>query len=111
MTRPAKKSLEKLFAEKAGELLNESWKVDFSPNKNTFPDLIVTTKLGQFELEVTEIYSDGLRSKGSKNKANEINNQKIINKLANDYYKSENPSICAKFSGDLNLTGVVIIYA
>lgn len=75
MTTKHQKNLEVIYAVKAGELLSEAWNVKPSPNENSWPDLIVTTELGKFGLEVREIYPNE-SIKGSTKKANERNNLK-----------------------------------
>ena len=100
MTTKHQKSLELIYAKKTGELLGESWKVEPSPDEVSWPDLIVTTELGKFGLEVREIYLDE-SSKGSTKKANEKNNLKNIKKLADAYYKINCTSIKADLLGDI----------
>lgn len=94
------KSLEIIYAKKTCELLGESWKVEPSPNEVNWPDLIVTTELGKFGLEVREIYLDE-SSKGSTKKANEKNNLKSIKNLADAYYKANCSSIKADLLGEI----------
>lgn len=100
MTTEHKKSLEMIYAKKTGELLGESWKVEPSPDEVSWPDLIVTTELGKFGLEVREIYLDE-SSKGSDNKAIEKNKSKNIINLANAYYKVNCHSIKVDLLGDV----------
>ena len=100
MTTKHQKSLEIMYAKKAGELLDESWKVEPSPDEVNWPDLIVTTELGKFGLEVREIYLDE-SNQGSTKKANEKNNLKNIKKLADAYYKTTCYSIKVDFLGDI----------
>lgn len=100
MTRKHQKELEKIYAMKAGELLGETWNVEPSPDEASWPDLIVTTELGKFGLEVREIYPDE-SIKGSTRKANEKNNLKNIKKLADAYYKVNCSSIKADLLGDI----------
>lgn len=100
MTTKHQKSLEMIYAKKTGELLDESWKVEPSPDEVSWPDLIVTAELEKFGLEVREIYLDE-SSKGSTNKANEKNKLKNIKNLANAYYKVKRPSIKADLLGDI----------
>jgi hypothetical protein len=101
MTTKHQKSLEIIYAKKTGELLGESWKViEPSPDEVSWPDLIVTTELGKFGLEVREIYLDE-SSKGSTKKSNEKNNLKNIKNLADSYYKTNCSSIKADFWGDI----------
>jgi hypothetical protein len=90
MTTQNQKQLEIIYAKKASELLGEPWKIEPSPDELSWPDLIVTTDLGKFGLEVREIYLDE-SSKGSTKKANEQHNLKNIKKLADDYYKAITP--------------------
>ncbi len=103
MTTQHQKSLELIYAKTTGELLDESWKVELSPDEVSWPDLIVTTELGKFGLEVREIYLDE-SSKGSIQKAKEKNNLKNIKKLADAYYKANYfscPSIKVDLLGDI----------
>jgi hypothetical protein len=100
MTTQHQKSLELIYAQKAGLLLNESWDVAPSPDEVSWPDLMVTTESGNFGLEVREIYLDE-SSKGSTKKANEKNNLKNIQKLANAYYKSNCSAIRVNLLGDI----------
>lgn len=100
MTTKHQKSLELIYARKTGELLDESWKVEPSPDEVSWPDLIVTTKLEKFGLEVREIYHDE-SSKGSTKKANEKNNLKKIKELADSYYKVNGSSVKADLLGDI----------
>ena len=79
-------------------MLKESWAVAPSPDEVSWPDLIVTTELGKFGLEVREIYLDE-SSKGSTKKANEKNNLKNIQKLADVYYKSNGSAIRVNLLG------------
>ena len=101
MTTKYQKSLEMMYATKAGDLLDESWKVEPSPNEVSWPDMIVTTESGKFGLEVREIYPDE-SIKGSSRKANEMNNLKNIKKLAGAYYENKSSSINADFLGDIS---------
>ncbi len=101
MTTKHQKNFEVIYAKKAGELLRETWSVEPSHDETNWPDLIVTTELGEFGLEVREIYPDE-SIKGSKRKDNERNNQKNIKKLADDYYKANCLSIKVKFLGDIS---------
>lgn len=101
MTTQQQKELELIYARKAGDLLNESWKVESSPDEVSWPDLIVTTESGKFGLEVREIYLDE-SAKGSDKKANEKNNLKKIKKLADSYYKANCSSIKADLLGDIS---------
>lgn len=100
MTTKHQKCDEIMYAKKTGELLNELWKVEPSPDEISWPDLIVTTELGKFGLEVRELYLDE-SSNGSGKKAIENNNMKNINNLANAYYKTTHSSIKAGFWGDI----------
>lgn len=100
MTTKHQKCNEIIYAEKTGELLDELWEVEASPDEASWPDLIVTTELGKFGLEVRELYLDE-SNKGSAKKAIENNNMKNINNLANAYYKTTRSSIKADFSGDI----------
>ena len=100
MTTKHQKSLEIIYAMKTGELLDELWKVEPSPDEINWPDLIVTTELGKFGLEVREIYLDE-SSKGSIKKAYEKNNLKSIKNLADAYYKTNCFSIKADLLGDI----------
>ncbi len=100
MTTQHQKSLELIYAKKTGELLVESWKVEPSPDEVSWPDLIVTTELEKFGLEVREIYLDE-SSRGSTKKADEKNNLKNIKKLADAYYKANCSSIKADLLGDI----------
>ncbi|MEW5949152.1 MAG: hypothetical protein AB1711_07040 [Thermodesulfobacteriota bacterium] len=100
MTTKYQKCVEIIYAKKTGELLDELWEVEPSPDEVSWPDLIVTTKLGKFGLEVRELYLDE-SSKGSAKKAIENNNMKNINKLANAYYKTTYYPIKADFLGDI----------
>jgi len=100
MTTKHKKSIEMFYAKKTGELLGESWEVEPSPNEVSWPDLIVTTELGKFGLEVREIYPDESIN-GSTKKANEKNNLNSIKNLADAYYKTSRSSINVKISGDI----------
>jgi len=114
MTRKAQKCVEKIYAEETGKLLDESWKVDFSPNETEWPDLCVTTGSRTFGLEVRELFPDEL-AKGSTKKANEQNNLKNIQKLANDYYKKNSIPVKVDLLGNIGqedqllsaITGVV----
>jgi hypothetical protein len=100
MTTQHQKNLELIFAKEAGVLLGESWKVEPSPDEVSWPDLMVTTELGKFGLEVREIYLDE-SSTGSTKKANENKNLKKIQKLADAYYKANCCSIKADLLGDI----------
>lgn len=100
MTTEHQKSIEIMYAKKASELLDEAWKVKPSLDEVSWPDLIVTTELGEFGLEVREIYLDE-SSKGSAKKANEENNLKKIKKIADAYYATTCFSIKANFLGDI----------
>lgn len=100
MTTKHQKCVEIMYAKKTGELLDELWEVEPSPDEVSWPDLIVTTELGKFGLEVRELYLDEL-SKGSEKKAIENNNMKNINNLASAYYKTTRSSIKADFLGDI----------
>jgi hypothetical protein len=100
MTTQLQKSLELIYAKRTGELLNESWNIAPSPDEVSWPDLMVTTEMGKFGLEVREIYLDE-SSKGSTKKANEKNNLKKIKKLANAYYNSNCSAIRVNLLGDI----------
>lgn len=100
MTRKHQKELEKIYAMKAGELLDETWNVEPSPDEASWPDPIVTTELGKFGVEVREIYLDE-SIKGSTRKANEKNNLKNIKKSADAYYKVNCSSIKADLLGNI----------
>ena len=100
MTSQHQKSLELIYAKRTGELLKESWDVAPSPDEVSWPDLMVTTEFGKFGLEVREIYLDE-SSKGSTKKANEKNNLKNIQKLADAYYKSNCSAIRVNLLGDI----------
>lgn len=101
MTTNHQKHLELIYAKKAGELLDEAWKVEPSPDEVSWPDLIVTTELGNFGLEVSEIYLDA-SNYGSTQKANEKKNLQTIQKLADNYYNTNCSSIKADFLGDIS---------
>lgn len=100
MTKEHQKIREENYAKKAGDLLGESWKLRPSPNEVSWPDLLVTTEREEFGLEVREIYLDEAK-KGSIKKANENNNLKIIQELANSYYKSNPLPIEVRLLGDI----------
>lgn len=100
MTTQHQKSLELIYAKRTSILLDESWEVVPSPDEVSWPDLMVTTEMGKFGLEVREIYLDE-SSKGSTKKANEKNNLKNIQKLANAYYKSNCSTIRVNLLGDI----------
>ncbi len=100
MTRRRKKRFEIMYAEKAGELLRETWKVEPAPNEANWPDLIVKTESEKFGLEVKEVYLDESR-KGSRSRADESNNLKNIEKLAEDYYDTKSSPINAHFLGEI----------
>ncbi|MBM4053266.1 MAG: hypothetical protein FJ264_01050 [Planctomycetes bacterium] len=101
MTIAHKKFLEIDYAKKAGELLGETWNVEPSPDEVRWPDVIVRTGTVAFGLEVREIYLDE-SIKGSKDKAKEGKNLKEIRKLADDYYRENNPSIRVNLLGDVS---------
>lgn len=100
MTTERQKSIEILYAKKAGELLNETWEVEPSPDEISWPDLIVITESGAFGLEVREIYLDEARA-GSAMKARESFNRKLVRDLANAYYFTNSASINVHFLGDI----------
>lgn len=100
MTTEHQKNLETFYAEKASDLLGKSWKVRPSPGEVGWPDLLVTTEKGEFGLEVREIYLDETQ-RGSIKKATENNNLKIIQKLADAYYKSNLHPIKVSLLGDI----------
>lgn len=107
MTTQHQKKLEIFYAEKTGELLDESWKVESSPDEINWPDLIVTTEFVKFGLEVREIYLDE-SCMGSIKKANEKNNLTSIKKLADAYYKANRLSIKADLLGEIGHHDVLL---
>jgi hypothetical protein len=100
MTTKNQKCIEMIYAKKAGDLLDEPWKIEPSPDEVSWPDLIVTTDSGKFGLEVRELYFDE-SSKGSKKKATEKYNIKTICNLADSYYKATYSSIKVNFLGNI----------
>lgn len=101
MTTKDQKDREVIYAVRAGELLGEIWKAVPSPDEVSWPDLMVTTELEKFGLEVREIYLDEA-SKGSINKAHEKNNINKLKNLADTYYKTNCSSIKVDFLGNIN---------
>jgi len=101
VTRKQQKNCEIAYAEKAGELLGEQWKIDAPPEEENWPDLLVTTSLHQIGLEVTEIYLDETR-KGSQKKAYESKNQKAIETFADSYYDAGGSPVSIQFLGNLD---------
>jgi len=100
MTRRYQKYTELAYAKKAGELFGEIWKVETTPDERDWPDLIVSTGKEKFGLEVREIYLDETE-KGSLKKVDESKNRKIIQELANSYYKSNSAPIKVDILGNL----------
>lgn len=101
MTTYNQKSIELEFAKKAGELLDELWIVEPSPDEISWPDLIVTTDSGKFGLEVREMYPDESR-KGSTKKGREKNNISKISQMADEYYKASALPIKVDILGDID---------
>ena len=100
MTTQKQKDLEKKFAEKAGELIGEQWQIACSPNETEWPDLIVEIDSEKFGLEVREVYFDE-SNKGSRKKACEVKNSKIISSLADCYYRHSLIPIKVDFLGEI----------
>ena len=101
MTKKYQKISEKKYAETASQLLNESWIISLSPNETHFPDLIVTTDVRKFGLEVREIFSDET-DRGSITKIKESINMLTVDQIANDYYKLSSAPINVKLLGDIS---------
>ncbi len=100
MTTQLQKLLEIAYAIKTGELLEESWQVEASPDEVNWPDLIVRAASGVFGLEVREIYIDETKN-GSAKKAREAHNRGLIAELAKTYYESPCIPIKANLLGDI----------
>lgn len=101
-TNLQKKVGEKFYAEKAAELLRESWAVEFPEDEINWPDLIVTTASENFGLEVRRIFSDEKKTGGSPKKEDEQNRQEKVKKLADDFYAKSNFTIKVDFLGNID---------
>jgi hypothetical protein len=107
MSNQKKKEIEIFYAEKTSQLLGESWRIVVADNENDWPDLIVSTELQKFGLEVREIYFDETKT-GSPRKAKEKNNLKAINDLADAYYKRTLPPIRVSFLCDIIISDLLL---
>ena len=96
-----------MYAQKAGELLSESWEIKSAPDETNWPDLIVSTESGKFGLEVRELYLDE-NAKGSESKIIEKKNLQKIQKIADSYYKNNRSSIKVDFCGDIENTALIL---
>ncbi len=100
MTRQAQKNEEMLFAEKAGELLDETWIIEESPNEKHWPDLIVSTSDKKFGLEVRNIFKDESES-GSCLKNQESIRVSQLKALSESYYDISDIPITLQIAGDI----------
>lgn len=91
MTSNIQKKREKNYALQMSVALGDSWQVEFPPDEAEWPDLIVhDAENNSFGLEVREITKDKEFRQGSKLRAKEGKNIKIIQELAERYYQCSN---------------------
>ncbi len=94
-----KKERERLFVERAAELLGKRWCLD--PDRES-PDFIVTEGAQRFGLEVCEIFKGPQDESGSRDKRTESETQRAMNDLRHEYESKEGVPLWAKFVGDMN---------
>lgn len=101
MTRSSKKERERLFVEKAAELLGKTWCLGQDRDREN-PDVIVTEGGQQFGIEVCEIFTGPQSKAGSRNKREESDTQKAVNALRQKYESKEGIPLIVKFVGDMS---------
>lgn len=88
MTTDAQKNKEMNYAIQLAEAMGKSWEIEFPPNEDEWPDLLISDGIQHFGLEVREITKDPETRKGSKRKANESRNSQKVQTLAESYYEN-----------------------
>ncbi len=99
MTKPSKKRSERIFVEKAAELLGKNWCIN-GPDRER-PDFIVTEGEQQFGLEICEIFKGGQNKAGSFRKEKEAETQRAVNAFQQKYEQHRNIPLIVKFVGDM----------
>ncbi len=98
MTRAKQKQTEVRYANSLSTQMNYDWRVEGSPDERSWPDLIIKTPRDKFGLEVRNYYV-AEASCGSIVKKNESTRQKLLKKLARDYYTISDCPILLKIAG------------
>ncbi len=102
MTTDIQKKREMLYASQLAKALGCDWTIDFPPNEREWPDLVVREGDYQFGLEIREITKDEETKKGSKRRAKESRNNKMIQKLADHYYQQSNIPLKVGILGNID---------
>jgi hypothetical protein len=105
MTRQSQKNEEMQFAQKAGELLGETWGIKESPNEKEWPDLMILNETIKFGLEVRSIFKDEGQS-GSELKKLESFRVDCLKKLSQAYYRITDIPIMLRIRGDLKKSDI-----
>ncbi len=98
MTQPQQKNKERHFAECAAEFLGVSW--NLGPDREK-PDFIISGEGVKFGLEVAEIFDGRKNRDGSCEKKAEVQCQKILNELKQEYEAISGAYISLKLLGSL----------
>ncbi|MCU7845079.1 MAG: hypothetical protein KZQ93_14715 [Candidatus Thiodiazotropha sp. (ex Monitilora ramsayi)] len=102
MTTDIQKEREMVYASQLSKALGCDWIIDFPPDELEWPDLVIRESDCQFGLEVREITKDKETKKGSKRRADESRNNKMIQKLADSYYQQANIPLKVGILGNID---------
>lgn len=102
MTTDIQKEREKAYASQLAKALESNWDIEFPPDEQEWPDLLVRENGHQFGLEIREITKDKETKKGSKRRASESRNNTIVQGLADRYYQQESVPLKVGILGNID---------
>ncbi len=102
----ASKVQERIYAEKAIELLAVNWALADIPEP---PDFEVQSGASRFGLEICQVFVGRENSYGSPQKRGEASNSSLVSKLAEQYYELDGRPINAKVFGSLSNENILPI--
>jgi hypothetical protein len=99
MTQPAKKKIERFYAEEAAKQMGKNWVFEADQEH---PDFLINEDGQKFGLEVRELFTGTHNKSGSVMKQGESHTQKLINQIRGQYESSTNIPLNVKFAGNLD---------
>ncbi len=102
MTTNLQKQREINYASQLAKALKCNWSIEFPADELEWPDLLVRDGDEQFGLEIREITKDKETKKGSKRRANESRNNKMVKNIADSYYQQASIPIKVGILGNIN---------
>jgi hypothetical protein len=102
MTTTIQKRREMIYASQLAKQLGNDWSFEYPADELEWPDIVAREVGHYFGLEIREISKDKETKKGSKRRANESRNKKMIQEIADRYYQNSNIPMKVQFLGNID---------